>query len=186
MKTKKQLRCELKYLMNLLLPREVEEFSSQIIASLLTLDEIVNSSTFFVYASVNKEVRTYNLMQELLARGKQVTVPKILGKGIMQPCQILNLNELRIEKYGFPEPIIYLPYNRTHDVCIVPGVAFTKKGERLGSGAGYYDRYLAKNEQKLVIALAYELQIVPFIPQEAHDMPVDIIVTENRVIKTHS
>jgi 5-formyltetrahydrofolate cyclo-ligase len=70
------------------------------------------------------------------------------------------------------------------DLAIVPGAAFDYSGNRLGYGAGYYDSLLAERKRKmLVIALAYEEQIVDSIPPEEHDVQVDMIVTDKRVIR---
>jgi 5-formyltetrahydrofolate cyclo-ligase len=70
------------------------------------------------------------------------------------------------------------------DLVVVPGVAFDPQGNRLGWGAGYYDRLLAQvRADAPIVALAFECQIVPAIPPESHDVPVDVIVTEQRIIR---
>ena len=69
------------------------------------------------------------------------------------------------------------------NLIIVPGVGFDKKGNRLGHGEGYYDRLLSKPFGTLSIGLAFEIQIIEDIPIDTHDQPVDILITEKRVIK---
>jgi len=71
------------------------------------------------------------------------------------------------------------------DLVIIPGVAFNKRGDRLGRGGGYYDRFLKQlRKQVPIVALAFEVQIVEDIPLEESDMPVDFIITEQRIIET--
>ena len=70
------------------------------------------------------------------------------------------------------------------DLVIIPGAAFDPSGNRLGYGAGYYDILLAERKKKIpVIALAYEEQVVDSIPSEKHDVKVDVIITDQRVIE---
>jgi 5-formyltetrahydrofolate cyclo-ligase len=67
---------------------------------------------------------------------------------------------------------------------LLPGAAFDHRGNRLGYGGGYYDRLLARLKKKLpLVALAYEEQIVDSLPAEPHDIKVDMIVTDERVIR---
>ena len=69
------------------------------------------------------------------------------------------------------------------DVCIAPGVAFTAHGVRLGQGLGYYDRWFAAHTVRHRIALAYECQLTDNVPTDVHDAVMDLIVTEQRVIR---
>ena len=73
-----------------------------------------------------------------------------------------------------------LPSVRT--VCIVPGLAFTEKGARLGYGGGFYDRFIAAYPEITTIALAYEAMITDSLPVQEHDMTVELIVTEERTV----
>ena len=69
------------------------------------------------------------------------------------------------------------------DVVIVPGIAFDRNGHRIGFGCGYYDDFLKRARQAKKIALAYDFQIVDFIPAETHDVRVDVIVTPDGIIR---
>ena len=71
------------------------------------------------------------------------------------------------------------------DLIIVPGAAYDEQGNRVGYGAGFYDKLLSAF-MKMTVALAFEVQIVPNIPTEMHDVPIKKIVTERRVIETNS
>jgi len=72
----------------------------------------------------------------------------------------------------------------TVDLIIVPGIAFDYAGHRIGHGMGYYDRLLSENIKAIKIALAFEQQLVEEIPTEHHDVSVDMIITEKRIIHT--
>ena len=71
---------------------------------------------------------------------------------------------------------------RESSVCIIPGLAFTEDGGRLGYGGGYYDEFILANPQLYTIALAYEELIVQQLPLMQHDLKVDLIVTEERTV----
>lgn len=91
--------------------------------------------------------------------------------------------------YGLPEPRHELPAVNASDLdlIIVPGVVFSEHGERIGRGAGYYDRYLAKAPGVLRVAFAYDFQVIPgVIPQEPWDARMDWIVTDRRVIESRA
>ena len=87
---------------------------------------------------------------------------------------------------GIPEPDNHHEEPADMDIVIIPGIAFTEDGHRIGYGKGYYDRYLAgyaAGKMPVIIAPVFEFQIVPHIPVGPHDVPVDIIVTEDRILR---
>jgi 5-formyltetrahydrofolate cyclo-ligase len=98
------------------------------------------------------------------------------------------------EEYALPggnkifQPLPFQPLVPPEQIAavLVPGLGFTPQGQRLGRGAGFYDRYLSLVPQALRVGVAFELQIVDTLPCEEHDLPVDIILTESRLIETGS
>ena len=68
------------------------------------------------------------------------------------------------------------------DIAIIPGIGFTKKGERLGYGRGYYDRWFSKNMVKVKVGVAFEEQIIAELPLEKTDINMDIVITEKEII----
>lgn len=183
------LRQQTLALRNELDPALRREKSEQIAASLLTLPEIRQASTLFVYVNFRSEVETLPVIKRFLENNKQVTVPvtmvaekKLLAVRITQPDQ-----DLKPGYCGIPEPAPQLWKTRSTnpasiDVVIVPGSVFDKRGGRLGYGGGYYDRFLSLNApQAIRIALAYELQLVDRIHLEPHDQPMDRIITEDKI-----
>lgn len=111
------------------------------------------------------------------------------------PVRLNSFEELTAGPYGIREPDMHVQLAAGHlnalpdalsvqelDVVIVPGVAFDRKGGRLGYGGGYYDRFLPQlRPNALKIGIAYQLQMVEQLPMETHDIPLDLIVTEKSV-----
>ena len=101
--------------------------------------------------------------------------------------ELKDFNELEPKTFEILEP--KEPYTREFnpdklDLVIVPGIVFDKKGHRIGYGYGYYDRFLkllGKNVKK--IGFAFEFQLVDKIPEEQHDVPMDVVITEKRVLE---
>mgnify|MGYP003590435843 FL=1 len=105
----------------------------------------------------------------------------------MAAVRITNPNQDLIPGYkGIPEPDPQLAHARSLpanslEVVIIPGAVFDRRGYRLGYGGGYYDRFLAlEAPQALRIGLAFDLQLVEHLPNEIHDIPMDILVTERQ------
>jgi len=165
--------------------------SKKIIQNLLTLSEIRDAESFFIYISVRNEVNTKKLVKYLLEREKIVTVPRIISwnnnlenrAGIMKPYRITDFSQLEL-KNGFYEPQTKeYPRDLPLDIAIMPCLALTKKGHRLGMGGGFYDKFIENYPHMKLIALAYNWQILPHLPTKNHDKLVDIIVTEKEIFK---
>ena len=108
-----------------------------------------------------------------------------LGSEVLTNCIIKNLLDVKnLEKNNFdiPEPRENCPIQKKHDIILVPSIGLDEKGNRIGYGYGFYDRYLTKNES-VKIALTYSKQIVKSIPISDDDIKMDWIVTETNVIK---
>lgn len=170
-------------------PSERQKKSLKAHKLLLQLDEFQQAKNIFCYVSYQSELQTYAIIEERLAQRKTVTVPlTIPGKGL-EAYEITNLQKDLAPGYcSIPEPIVAQTKKcdpSSIDVVLLPGSVFDLKGGRLGYGGGYYDRFLDKSAPNaLRIGLAFELQIVDFVPLMAHDKPIDYLVTEKRIIKT--
>lgn len=162
---------------------------SQIIAGKLNeLDVVKRAESLMCYVSFGSEVFTHDIINTWLSQGKQVCVPRVLkvkGK-CMEAVKISSLEELEPGTYGVLEPTsgqknIVSP--DSIDVVIVPGCAFDLHKNRMGYGAGYYDRYLELiSDNCLKVGVAFDFQVMDEIPCDEHDIPMDIIVTEQRII----
>ncbi len=168
---------------------EVKEKSSKIRENLFSLPELKDAKNVLFYVSFNNEVNTIGMIKELLINGeKNIIVPFVeKGNPILQLSGLKDFNELEPKTYGILEPkegkIKKFNINNL-DLVIVPGVAFDKSGHRIGYGFGYYDRFLKKlSKDAIKIGLCYDFQLIDKIPEEKHDVPMDIVVTERKVFK---
>ena len=148
----------------------------------LAVPEVQHAASVFVFVSFDTEVDTHPLVTTLLRDGRRVAVPRIVDRTTIRATPVNTWDDLVPGRWGILAPRRRDVAQGPFDVAIMPGVAFTEQGARLGHGRGYYDRWLERNTVSRRIALAFECQIVPDLPLEPHDRPVDAIVTENRVI----
>lgn len=162
--------------------------SRAVTARLVTLPEYLAAGTIMVYCSYKREVGTADLIAESIARGKVVAVPKTVpAERRMIPSRVVEPgDDLAPGNFGIPEPRAERFRRvdpRAIDLVVVPGVVFDRRGNRLGYGGGYYDRFLkGLRPGGTVVAVAFELQLVESLSPGRFDVPVDLIVTEERVI----
>lgn len=132
---------------------------------------------FFI--SFGGEVNTQDMIEEAKRLDKTIAVPVCRKRRIMRPAVLPENAKLVRGCYGICEPAIKRFVNLEDlDLVVVPGVAFDKKGNRLGRGKGYYDRFLHKlNHRKTTsIGLAFDFQILPYIPATCDDKEVDRVI----------
>jgi 5-formyltetrahydrofolate cyclo-ligase len=134
------------------------------------------------YFPIGSEVLTQDIMQELLGDGKEISLPKVMGENLIFR-KIGGLKDLEKGEFGIMEPKDNCPEVKEIDIVLVPTVAITKNGIRLGYGHGYYDRFLSESNAK-TISLTYSKQIVKSIPVTEKDVKIDWIITEEKTIET--
>ncbi len=180
---KKQIRTHVLNRRNAIHPLEQIEYSAKIILNLTSSNPWKNAKSVMLYMSIGSEVFTLPLLSKAIEESKKIILPKVKGKHII-PIEVNEKFKLISSFGGILEPEAEEVYTGTIDLCIVPLVAFDDKGYRLGYGGGYYDRFLKEYESKikLKLGLAYEKQKIEGIPAEEHDVTLDAICTENRII----
>lgn len=157
----------------------------ELIAKRLLSDKcLVSADHILLYASFRSEIDTLKLAGLLLEKNIKIAFPKCHENNVMTFHTVKDIADLNEGAFGIPEPDTALPQPRiTSDtVCIVPGLAFTEHGGRLGYGGGFYDRFLAENPYVYKIALAYESLITEELPIMEHDLAVNQIITEERTV----
>jgi 5-formyltetrahydrofolate cyclo-ligase len=168
------------------IPEDIrKEKNIQIARRLMELDLFKKSKKILFYYSHKGEVDTLWLIEECMDI-KELYLPMIRQKNHFRAVPVKRPLTLIKGKEGVPEPIDSDPESRFDDeidLVITPGVAFDKKGNRIGMGKGYYDRYFEKYSKAKKIALAYEEQILDSIPKDKYDKPVDVIVTEKKIYR---
>lgn len=164
--------------------REVK--SDHIFNKVIVLDDWKKATCIGITISRTFEVNTRKLIKQAWREGKQVAVPKCIPvTREMIFYLISSFDQLETVYAGLCEPKMNetkLILSNVLDLIIIPGMAFTQHGHRLGFGGGYYDRFLNTYDGNL-LALAFDFQIQPCLPMESHDVGVNQIVTEKRVIE---
>lgn len=165
---------------------EFIEKSKKIQKRLFELEEFKSTQIILFYISYDNEVFTHDMIKESMTLGKQVIVPKSnTQNNTLILSKLTSWDDLEIGAYQILEPkkecIKEISFE-TIDLIIVPGVVFDCKGNRIGHGKGYYDRLMNNTRDIPHIGLAFEFQIVDNVPVEKHDMAIDKIITEERVI----
>lgn len=151
---------------------------------LLSEELIKNADILLIYASFGSEINTWTIAERILQSNITLAYPLCGNNSEMSFHIVSSADQLRSGKYGICEPDASLPVPSLTErsVCIIPGLAFTENGGRLGYGGGYYDRFLAAHKKIHKAALSYEKLIVPELPLMPHDIRTDIIVTEERTV----
>lgn len=185
---KKKLRKEFLVLRDSLTEEEVYSRSQRIKENLLQSDYIEKAGKVHCYMSFLSEVRTQEIISALLISGKKVYVPIVAGDTLLH-TEVNTKTQYTPDTFGIPTPLnteIYTSeqlHFSEQDCMIIPMVCFDIKGSRLGYGKGYYDKFLSKTNGKK-IGLAFECQYYDPLPTENFDIPMEIIITERRMIET--
>jgi len=155
-----------------------------VIENLKLLEEYKSAKTIMCYISLDSEVNTWEFIKSKLADGKEIVVPYIDVNDVLSVSKLKSFDNLVVGKYGVLEPKNKLLYDEKIDLMILPGLAFDVNGSRIGFGKGYFDKFLSKHTKSVKVALAFEEQIIDFIPTTKYDVYMDVIVTDKRLIKS--
>ena len=159
---------------------QIEAMSRTITDKVTALPAFKNADRILVYADYNHEVVTEYLIKEAWKAGKEVAVPKVVGKDMVF-YKLTDFARLEPGYFGIPEPVSGEIVNWSKALMIMPGVAFDRANHRVGYGGGFYDRYLEKHPQLERVAIAFSFQMLPEVPTEPTDICPQIIVTEEEI-----
>ena len=183
---KQQLRAATRARRDAISPAERATRSSALIEQLTQLEGLATAALVHTYVGVGSEVQTLPLIEQLLDRGVRVVCPRVAAGHHLEHREIRSTDELVESAIGLLEP----DPGRCAEVALsavelvlVPGLAFTRDGYRLGYGRGYYDRLLAECEAT-AIGIAFDAQLLDALPREAHDRAVDVVITDSETIHT--
>lgn len=160
------------------------EASTQIVDHLVAQEAFQESMGIGAYWSLEEEVDTRALIEKCFEMGKRVYLPRVNKEETrLEFCLFLgDVADLRPGPFQIQEPTTPESPSESIDLIVVPGLAFDMRGHRLGYGAGYYDRFLA-NKQAHLAGVAFDIQTIDILPVGDHDVAVDMVVTETRVVR---
>lgn len=179
---KKALRARCREIVKELSPEYIEEASRKITDLLLATDAYKNSNTIFCYMSMGGEPVTDEIIERALEDGKRVGIPLCVGPHDMVVKEYKSGDELARGAFGIREPLAEATEITANefDLAIVPCVACSEDGRRIGHGAGYYDRFLSVSGFNK-IALCFEKLLTDDIPLEDTDVYMDGVATEDAI-----
>ena len=161
--------------------QQVEIWSHQVTDQVIRLPEFVAAGRIMAYADYNHEVITRYIIEEAWKAGKEVAVPKVVGKD-MRFYRLTSFSQLEPGYFGIPEPVQGEIVDWEDALMVMPGVAFDRQNNRVGYGGGFYDRFLEKHPGIFRLAVAFDFQILDRVPTEPTDICPQIIVTQTNVI----
>jgi len=156
--------------------------SENIHQNLKHISSYTDSQKIACYFPIGSEVNTSGIMHDILDQNKCLLLPKVVNGNLIF-YNVPNLEKLEKGDFDIMEPRDDYKKAEKIDCILVPTVAISKSGIRLGYGKGYYDRFLSTTNA-VKISLTYSKQIIKSIPNDTHDIKMDWIVTEDEVIKT--
>ena len=173
---KKQLRAHIRAQKRAMTQTQISEKSAALGRLFAESDAYQQAKSIYGYLPYNQEVRTVPMLEQALRDGKRVAVPKIYGD-TMKFLYLDDLSKVEKNDMGIPEPIADTPVAEDKTALVLmPGLAFTEQGDRMGYGGGFYDRFLAEEPDHPTLALCYAFQIVDSLPTEEFDIPVDTVL----------
>ena len=173
---KKTLRKKIREQKRAMTPEMIESASEKLVQMFLETELYRQAKTVYGYLPYNQEVRTVPILEQALADGKKVAVPKVYGDE-MKFIYLTDLTQVAQGYAGIPEPIAGGPVGDDPTALVLmPGMAFDKEGHRIGYGGGFYDKFLAEEPEHPTVALCYDFQMVRQLPTEEFDIPVDCVL----------
>ncbi len=173
---KNRLRKQIREQKRAMTPAQILQASEKLMKLFLATEQYLTAGTIYGYLPYNQEVRTVPILEQALKDGKKVAVPKVYGEE-MRFLYITDLTQVETGYAGIPEPVADSPVaDDPTALVLMPGLAFDKEGHRIGYGGGFYDKFLTAEPDHPTVALCYDFQVLPQLPTQEHDIPVDLVL----------
>ena len=173
---KKTLRREIREKKRAMTEEQIVTASARLGELFRACPQYNSAKTIYGYLPYNQEVRTVPMLEQAMKDGKRVAVPKCYGDE-MRFLYMDDLSKVEEGYAGIPGPVADEPVaDDPTALVLMPGMAFTKDGKRMGYGGGFYDKFLASEPGHPTVALCYEFQMVEDLPTEDYDIPVDCVL----------
>lgn len=182
---KREIRKRYKIAREQMTQQQVEALSERICKHIISSSIFQSEEYICVYYPLGNEADVRQVAEAAWEMRKRVAFPKVFGD-VMRYFEISDFSQLHPGTFGVMEPEEMRPVTWDHALILTPGVAFDKRGNRMGFGKGYYDKYLAKFPECITVGVSYELQLAEEIPVEVTDIPLDYMVTETGMWKTEA
>jgi 5-formyltetrahydrofolate cyclo-ligase len=184
--SKAAIRADINASLNTMTEAQRHEASVHACAKLTGLEAFTNASVVMLYLPMANEIDVTPIALRCFSQGKAVCVPKVdWARREMEAVEVTSIDDhvLDCDERGVRTPRNFRPISpRLIDMVIVPARAYDLKGNRLGRGVGYYDRFLTRLKRSATtVGLVFDQQIVDAVPVEPHDVAVDMVVTDRRV-----
>ncbi len=195
--TKAQIRADQKLLRNQLSIEDQRLLSKEVREQLFQTEAYARCSNIYTFVSFGSEIDTHEIIRKAITDKKTIYVPRVEGKQI----EFYRLQDFKLlirSKYGILEPtvdenLLHVPadsnlnYNKYYNLMLLPGLAFDVKGNRIGYGAGYYDKFLSLHQDNYFykIAMGYDFQLLDELPAEEYDRTANMVITPSRQILIH-
>lgn len=175
--TKEELRRLVRSQKRMYSALQLQAMSAEAVARLMALPQMAAAKTVMLYYSLPDEVSTHELAGRLVERGKVVVLPVVTGPTEMELRRYRSADDLSMGAFGIMEPTGE-PFTSLAeiDLAVVPGMAFDTRGNRLGRGKGYYDRFLSQLPQATKVGLCFPFQKFPGVPTDENDVRMDLVI----------
>ena len=158
---------------------QLEELSLSVLSRLNNIEQLAAAQTVLMYYSLPDEVNTHQYIDHLIRQGKRVLLPEVIDSEHMVIREYTGKQDLKEGSFHIMEPIgAIFPEEKYKEieVGIIPGMSFDGKGNRLGRGKGYYDRFLKKVPDMYKIGICFDFQKEESIPTEDTDIKMNEII----------
>ena len=174
MMDKKELRSHIKTLKKQHSKEELQEQSRLILNKLEENKHFIDAKIVMLYSSLPDEVQTHDFLEKW-RNEKRIILPTVVGDDII-PVELKKDTDFAVGDFNILEPQNE-EYTGDYDLIVVPGVAFDRKGNRIGRGKGYYDRFLCKHLNVTRIGICFDFQLVDEVPTEDNDIKMNKIIS---------
>lgn len=175
---KKALRAEIREKKRAMTETQIDRTSAALGEQLRAHPAYTQAKSIFGYLSYNQEVRTIPMLEQAQKDGKRVAVPKVIDDKMIF-IWLDDLSRVELGYCNIPEPIDNGPEAVDETALVMmPGLAFDPEGHRCGYGGGFYDRYLEQHPNHPTIAMCYGFQMYEHLDVDAHDIPVDFVLSQ--------
>ncbi len=184
---KMQRRIQMREILSQITPLQREKWSEAITDKITELPEFSEAEVIMLFLSMSTEYDTGKLIQIAVSKGKTVCAPKVdWARWTMSAVKLKNSEDCFIDERNLCQPAgSEVIAAQMIDFVLVPGLAFDRRGKRLGRGGGFYDRFLSRADlcRAHRVSPTFDAQVLSDIPNHSMDQPVNIIVTPQKLLR---